>query len=428
MYNSNIISHFLMEADLRGSVENPAWYFENMDIHKRTALDHLLLTQGWIGYRWNQILSPGLSPAFSAEKGNHIEGEVIGLFKKPKAGVKLNLLSVGKSIFFADTVSNKEGKFIFKDVPYLDSAAFVIKIKNGKDRTSGASISVKEFRNSTLPIVSPRLNPWYVNSDSVSLQYYRDMENKTAVLNSEKLKFQGQMLREVEIKGDKRLNDFIEKTAWDAKFFKHISEEELKKVPKKSLLDLLYERIPGFTMANPKPNFYVGNTLISHVMIDHINTHLVASGEDDHYNETGGTKTLTDPNIFSTNLFIFNTLAAADIKEIVVYKGLNYYLDITTRAGKGPWISVSRGLYVFRPVPFFFEKEFYSPKYSITNNPAAPDLRSTIFWEANVVTDENGKATVSFFTADQPANYSIRMEGTDLQGRFGVQKGSIKVQ
>jgi hypothetical protein len=55
------------------------------------------------------------------------------------------------------------------------------------------------------------------------------------------------------------------------------------------------------------------------------------------------------------------------------------------------------------------------------------DLRSTIHWEPNLITDENGKATVSFFSADKPADYTVIMEGTDLEGNIGYGRQKIKV-
>jgi hypothetical protein len=166
-------------------------------------------------------------------------------------------------------------------------------------------------------------------------------------------------------------------------------------------------------------------------MIDKVNTHLVASGIDDQYNANteGETKTTGDSDIFSTNTFIFNELKASDITNITIYKGCSFFfLDITTRGGKGPWIRTPVGTYVYRPIPTCVPKEFYSPKYSIDKSSATPDLRSTIFWDANVVTDEKGKAKVLFYAADLPGSYTIKVEGTDMFGRFGYQKSTITIK
>ena len=103
------------------------------------------------------------------------------------------------------------------------------------------------------------------------------------------------------------------------------------------------------------------------------------------------------------------------------------YLEITTYSGNGAYLAHTPGRYVYKPIGFSLPKQFYSPRYTIKNKNIAPgiDLRSTIHWEPNVITDKNGKATVSFFSADKPADYTIIMEGTDLNGNLGYKRQKI---
>ena len=56
------------------------------------------------------------------------------------------------------------------------------------------------------------------------------------------------------------------------------------------------------------------------------------------------------------------------------------------------------------------------------------DLRSTIHWEPNIITDANGEATVSFFSADNPGHYTFILEGSDLAGHVGRQTGKIRIR
>jgi hypothetical protein len=44
------------------------------------------------------------------------------------------------------------------------------------------------------------------------------------------------------------------------------------------------------------------------------------------------------------------------------------------------------------------------------------------------MTDANGEATVSFYSADQPGNYTFILEGSDLAGHVGRQTGKIKIK
>ena len=46
------------------------------------------------------------------------------------------------------------------------------------------------------------------------------------------------------------------------------------------------------------------------------------------------------------------------------------------------------------------EREFYSPKYLPTAPITSTDLRTTIYWNPKVITDDKGNASFEFFDAD----------------------------
>ncbi|RYG19934.1 MAG: hypothetical protein EOO07_05870 [Chitinophagaceae bacterium] len=440
-FDNNIVSHFSLKSSLKGNVENPSWYFENDDATRQNALDHLLLTQAWIGYNWTEITPLTIKPKFKAESNNNIEGRVTGLFNKPLAGIKVNLLSLGKEIIFIDTLTNTNGKFLFENIPLSDSVAYMLKIKNQKGKTATGTISVDDFVRAKNITTREFIKPWYVNIDSTYIKYFKAAENQIKQKERAEIARTGTLLNEVVIKAQRRLREIVSKDAWDASFVLNINEEELKKIPQKTLRNLLQEKIPNFNVGSfwtdkcsGRPSqhsfasFRIGSSLISHVLIDKINTNWVASGMEDGYQQSGISISAggeTGRAVFETNTYIFNALNASEITNITFYKGCNYYfLDITTRGGKGPWITPTPGRYIYRPQPIYVAKEFYSPRYKNNINPF-PDNRSTIFWDANVVTDENGKAKISFYTADKLGTYTLKVEGTDLNGRFGFKKITI---
>ena len=62
---------------------------------------------------------------------------------------------------------------------------------------------------------------------------------------------------------------------------------------------------------------------------------------------------------------------------------------------------------------------FYSPKYDTPealNNPSS-DLRSTIYWKPDIITNNNN-AAVEFYTADSPTTYSVIIEGVSNDGKL----------
>lgn len=412
---TNIISYFMLESDIKGNIEDPGYYFKNADASILLALDHLLLTQAWIGYNWDEILNKRLALNFKPEKDNQINGRLTNLFKKPVPDINLTLLSLGKNLFVADTTSNADGRFSFKNLPILDTAAYLIKIKKTNGKTSSAIFDVDSYNPADgINLLTP-IKPWYINTDSIVLNNYKIAEKRINQQETALKKLTGNILKEVVITTPK--TDLITNETWDARLAKKLNEEDLVKLQRKTIYELLKEKLEGFTRSyywqscfgptvrHAQEDFVVGTQQVSWIRIDKIVTP------------------------FDVTKDLFNYLTAEDLKELEIYQGcVTYYLDITTRGNKGPYITKPIGNFVYRPVPLYIGKEFYSPKYNVVQTNSQPDYRSTIFWDANVVTDENGKAKISFYAADKPTTYTIKIEGTDLFGRFGFYKGSIKVE
>lgn len=57
--SGNILTEMLLSSQIRGFVEHPTYFFEADDEERRTALDLLLMTQGWRRYSWQTMATPG---------------------------------------------------------------------------------------------------------------------------------------------------------------------------------------------------------------------------------------------------------------------------------------------------------------------------------------------------------------------------------
>ncbi|RYF25885.1 MAG: hypothetical protein EOO42_02850 [Flavobacteriales bacterium] len=433
---SNIISYFLLQSDLKGNIEDAGWYFKDQRPETLLALDYLLLTQGWIGYKWDDILRQDLQPKFKPEKGSTIEGRLTNILKKPASNLSLTLMSLGKDILITDTISNLDGRFTFDNLPLLDTVAYAIKIKNKRGKSSSATINVEEFISSKLITEQKSIIPWYINTDTTLLNYYRTSEKRLVQSNNYNAKIRGNMLEEVEIKGIS--NEVIQNLVWDGKLVEEFPEKELKKMPRKSLWDLMKAKIPNLKISryfakecfagvgmHRYDTIVIGTRLVSAIRVDKVDANeimggrmFVGGGENGGYIDFS----------FQAYNHLLQYFNAEDVKHISVYLGCSgYFIDITTRSGNGPWMNRATGMYVYRPLPNYIGRDFYSPKYKIDQNKAIPDHRATIFWDANVVTDENGKAKISFYAADKPTTYTVKIEGTDLLGRFGYKTTTLKV-
>lgn len=88
----------------------------------------------------------------------------------------------------------------------------------------------------------------------------------------------------------------------------------------------------------------------------------------------------------------------------------------------------SLGTLNFRPRGFYKAREFYSPKYNAPSSDNRPDLRSTVYWAPNIVTDKDGEASLEFYNADGKGTYRVIIEGIDANGNLGRKLFTYKVE
>jgi hypothetical protein len=432
---SNLLTSFLLTSDLKGTVEDPMHYFGPTGTND---LDLLLLTQGWVAYNWSDVLSPPV-PKFAAEPEFVVHGNVTNAFNKPVPATQIQIVST-KAGFASSNLTNTDGSFTFSGFPVTDSLTLFIQTKNKKNKSYNVGIKLDEFKPPVFKSMSQRFMPWYLNSDTSLLNY-----TKAAVQQKqEQIKLTGgNILNEVTITA-KKIIKYSHNLNGAGESDQAIEEKEILKAGKVTLEDLLLKRVLGLRIKDQGNHggYYV---------IQGLYTHLIVDGIDVEFD--GGLKKLVPPADDLKEYFL--NIAAADIKGIEImttpkyqYRYKNEYLhdpkldpsnplmsavlhawiEVTTRGGQGIFQKKSAGIYVYRPMPFTGAKQFYSPKYAIKSSVTLTDLRSTVFWEPDVITDKDGKAVVSFYAADNQGTYSIITEGSDMTGNIGRQKSTLTIK
>lgn len=451
--NANILTGMLLSADLKGYIEDPAYYFlHNSDSFK--ALDVLLLTQGWIGYNWNNILTGTAKPAFEPEPRFEIKGRVTNLFNKPFVNTNVLLLGTGKYRALRDTTTNADGIFTFNKLPLvIDSTKFVLSARTKRGRTIQGGITVNEVGPAPLnTLYSTPVKPWYVNTDSTLLNYIKTNNAYRYELDKVENGGTGRLLRTVDIreqaaiKGSQNLNG-----AGTAD--QTLTTADMENAGKASLYDVIAGKVKGFrTGYLPRStdlNFFIKDKRVRFV-IDGLDLDRFYQPTDnfggpripnEHYEyikqtldyltaeDLLGIEVLYSPQ----NIANYNTqnLTTDEIMELnpAGPRGSSVaYLEITTRSGNGAFMRRANGVYVYKPKPVSLPKEFYSPRYAVKNiNRNFSDLRSTIYWNPSIVTNKNGEAKVVFYAADKPTTYTVILEGGDMNGKIGMQTNKITI-
>ncbi len=448
--NENILSRILLTAGLKGYIESPAWYLGSQTKDAWQALDNLLLTQGWVGYDWKKVFNP---PAFTyrSETSFAIKGKVVNVFNGPVKGTDVLLFSKSPMIL-VDTTTNKQGRFVFDRLPQVDTPIFIIKAVNKSGNSFNVGVEVDEVTPPEFTRSGSFLtDPWYVNSDTTLLNYTK---NKT-LLAEQNYKAQGHLLREVKISGKKIIKD-SQNINGPGNADVVLDEKDLEKAGKKTWLQLFQENFKGLRIGSHKAlsmqsvfqgplpyevitsktsMCYYINFKIMRIIID--GTELtpdllsIFAGVSldpiknlNYYLESHDAEEIKGIELNYSNKY-------TDRYGLVFGAGIDpppFFVEITTRSGHGPFMDHTPGMYLYKPLAVSNPAQFYKPKYTVTDTARrAVDLRSTIDWEPNIITDKNGEATFSFYTADKPSTYSIIINGADMNGNLGFKTGKIRV-
>ncbi len=418
----SILNQILLASDLKGTIEDPGYYMQ----HFRTAkvwhdLDHLLLTQGWSGFDWGENFKPYKNPQYAAEPTYLVKGKVTNAFNKPVSATGVNLLS-HKPSFVRDTLTNAQGEFYFDELFPVNTAEFFIQTRNKKGKSFNVNIEVEEFVPPVFTASAHRLKPWYVNIDTSSLSQV----DKKIELRKGSDKVTGNVLKVVVItgkkiiKGSKNLNG-----PGEADFT--ITKEELEKAGRTTLLDLLEKRVKGFRLKALKNGgfHYFIRDQEAHLIIDGIDSGPYGGGRTMEQflrsydaEEIAGIEVMTNRSAWYTFRFIDPKANPHNFA----------FIEVTTYGGAGPFLRKPVGTYVYRPLAFSMPGKFYCPKYKAESIPDMTDIRSTIFWEPDLITNKEGLGVLKFYAADNLGKYSIVIEGNDLNGNLGFKRGNIVIK
>ncbi len=111
--SGHILSKLLLEPDLKGTVEEPQFYFDPKEQKADAALDLLMLTQGWRSFTWESVRKKApMTISYNAEKQIY-SGRVYSSEGKPMSGVVVKLMNADNKAIQQQN-SNADGYFEFR--------------------------------------------------------------------------------------------------------------------------------------------------------------------------------------------------------------------------------------------------------------------------------------------------------------------------
>lgn len=392
-----IVSELLLSADLKGTIKDPAWYFRNNDIERESyALDILMRIHAWCRYDLPSILRTDYqTPAILPETSMVIKGNVTTrIRRKPIVQTPVNLYVKGYQNI-KTTTTDENGFFYLDGFEYPDSTIYMLSTnrKNGK-----------------IDIV---LNVDSINYPPLNGKYLQKANMQTANDNLISVQYVDKAIKNISTDGNIRnylLGD-ITVTATKPRTFLTRYEIAADKVIKE-------EKIHQSGIQD------LYSFILSSTGVDFFNFRGKINTNNEETLATDRALVLDDVKVddmVTIKWILYGGMSKDDIQQIEILKGVkcigffggkcHLIISITTKRGengKGTDYTDTNFAYLM-PLGLQKPKEFYSPHYEILK-PKQPDLRTTIYWKPNVQF-KNGKASVSFYTADTSSTYTVLMEG-----------------
>jgi TonB-dependent SusC/RagA subfamily outer membrane receptor len=409
---NNIMANLLLTSDLKGYVEKPAYYFNNVNDKTRADLDVLMLTQGYRRFEWKEILNNDPAPViFQPEKAFTISGTVTTPNGKPVPRGKVELLNLQDGVFKIDTLTDGRGRFSFKDLIFEDSVIFLVQARTAKNKKD---VVIK------LDSIAPPINldkntaDFKVNVSSGIAAYARNSKQ----LYAEQLKYglgnHVITLKEVQIKAKRDALKHSANLNGPGNADQILLAKDFINYGCVQIGDCLQGRLLGVIFRNGIPFTTRG----------------------------GGAMQIIIDGMYS-DAYMMNSLNVNDIQSIEVLRSVSYASIYGGRAGNGVLVITTKrgdepvdvrqyygsGVKVYRPIGFHKARTFYSPQYGAPKvSEKIADLRTTIFWKPDILTDTTGKAAISYFNAGSKGTYRVVIEGIDGNGNLGRQVYRYKVE
>jgi hypothetical protein len=381
----SILTHMYLSAQLQGRIYNPGYYFNKKNSNCKSALDLLLLTQGWRKYIWNQmnlikykgkqqIISDEINGVIfysNRKKKTPKEQTFVIAFSPNKDSSKIVIPadSVGKFIISTKLLKQWENDFIYLK-PYSSYNTELVKGTGGPSGTPKYSIHIK-LSDSFATIAE-------IMRTSKITYPVKDLEHEVVDLSDSYSPIAGIVrIKEVTIKSQKKspirgkylgMLDSLEKYKFNASINDYVCRYNVLNCPR-------------------------------------------------HFGDPSNTKPI-DGAIYYVILYYDTPW------EKVIEK--HYHSPSVPRYTEEELLVINN---LKRIKAYYGNRKFYQPIYDIeTSEARIPDFRNTLVWEPSLYTDEKGEATVSFYCSDLNTEFVGRIEGVGGNGLLCTDFFKFKVR
>ena len=383
-----------LTSELKGTVENPDYYFTATGPEAREATDNLLLTQGWSRWRWADVLAatPPAREFLPETNGPLVRARLTRAGTQvPVPSVMTYLATPSRVVRLSNAMSNAQGLVQFELGSFNDPHEIMLQADPAQDSTS---------RLTVLDPFSPRYAEGRAWPVGLVPRFQADYARRHLQAQAERTF------------ADRHRFEFAPEKVDSLAFYGKPSEQYLldKYTRFKVMEEVLREYVPGVLVRIRKDGFHL-------LVVDKTNKSVLETP-----------LTLLD----GVPVFDANKIMALDplkIRKLEVVDGRYYQgqavyngiVSFTTYKGDLEGFQLDPRVLVQQYEGVQRQREFYAPRY---DTPAAqqsrlPDLRNLLYWNPNIDLAGPAAQTLSFYTGDQAGRYLVVLQGLSAAGRPG---------
>ena len=348
------------------------------------------------------------------DSGFTLSGTIVNVHDEPVANCVITILS-NEAIPIVETdTSDVNGKFKFNLPAYADNTRFTFQLNDMKNKNTSAyhinfDLNPEEYFKT--PAYLKTTFPLNASLQSIKSQL---------IMSDSALAFSGKRwLDPVTVKTYGNKNADYDTTKKISHFSHIITREMIGNGPGMAGAALL--NVPGIRLMNGyvivgTPNGFSDVSAKDEplVVLDGVEMS-VAQGYTD--NSKGG-PVLNFLNSLPVRNIDFIEVLTGPAAAAYGMEGAKGVIVVNTTSKDEGILSTTTSLKSFNAKGFYYDKPFEMPDYSNRQiqKSKAPDLRNTIYWNGNIVTDKNGEASVEFFSADEATTYVGIISGVTVNG------------
>ena len=410
--STNIFSQLLLSDEIKGVVNNPAYYFSSNDDSVKQHLDLVMLTHGWRRFNWTD-LQKGILPKLRYERDSdylEIKGKVFGhaFARRDAKSINLILATSDNTRKLISLPVDKHGEFLQRGVLFFDTVKAYYQFNGDKRLTDIATVNITNGLYDDYP---KRLNPSY-QFPFVLPDYLADTANLLqtrsllAQIDRAEKRLKAHQLAEVTVHTKVKKSVDVLDEKYTSGFFSGGDSYQF---------DLVND---PYAKSSPDIFWYLqGKVAGLQISEDGINTRLRWRGAhpelflDEIRATTQELKTIQIDDIAYIKVFrppFFGSFGSGEGGAIAIY----------TRKGEDIQYVQGRGMGYTLITGYTKYKEFYSPDYT-TNQSVETDTRTTLYWNPYLLTNKDSKSVkVEFYNNDITRRFRVVIEGMNEVGQL----------